>query len=43
MTEEMGSVLSCLVVEWIVVYGLVAGKCVLKGGMGKEGLVGLLR
>jgi hypothetical protein len=43
VTEEMGSVFSCLVLEWIVVYGLVVGECVLKGGMGKEGLVGLLR
>ena len=42
MAEEMGSVLSCRVVEGIVVYGLV-GKCGLKGGMGKEGLVELLR
>ncbi len=39
MTEEMGSVLSCLVAEWIVVYGLVVGECVLKRGMDKEGLV----
>ncbi len=41
MTDEMGSVWSCLVAEWIVVCEFVVGECVLKAEMDKEGLGGL--
>ena len=43
MTDETGSVWSCLVAEWSVVKGLVVEECVLKRWMDKEVLVGLLR
>lgn len=43
MTDENELVWSCLVAEWSVVYVLVVEECVLKRGMDKEVLVGLLR